>query len=120
MRVRRLGSASLVATGTGAGTRQLPGLPNVLRVLGFARGHGGGTRCWSSSSTSTTSRPEDLAVGLDRLRGVAGVRDVISFQGIGKKGRWVQSVRIMADPARREPIVAAAFEETTTLGMRIR
>ena len=64
--------------------------------------------------------PEDLAAGLERLRDVAGVRDVISFQGIGKKGRWIQSVRIMADPARREPIVAAVFEETTTLGLRIR
>src|SRR5258707_1039254 len=30
---------NLVATGSGAGTRQLAGLPNILRVLGFALGH---------------------------------------------------------------------------------
>ena len=64
--------------------------------------------------------PEELAAGLDRLRGVSGVRDVTIFQGIGKKGRWVQSVRVMADPARRQAVVDAVFEETTTLGLRLR
>jgi uncharacterized protein (TIGR00299 family) protein len=110
---------SLVATGVGAGARQLPGLPNVLRVLGFARGHSLDSVLVIEFDIDDQS-PEDLAAGLGRLREVAGVRDLISFQGIGKKGRWIQSIRIMADPARREPVIAAVFDETTTLGLRIR
>jgi uncharacterized protein (DUF111 family) len=111
---------SLIASGTGAGTRQLPGLPNVLRVLGFAHGAGGGDAVLVIEFDVDDQSPEDLAAGLECLRDLAGVRDVISFQGIGKKGRWIQSIRIMADPHRRESVVAAVFEETTTLGLRFR
>ena len=51
--------------------------------------------------------PEELATGLDRLRRVAGVRDVATFSGIGKKGRWLQAVRVMADPVHRDAVVGA-------------
>jgi hypothetical protein len=110
---------NLVATGSGAGTRQLSGLPNILRVLGFARGQAADSVLVIEFDVDDQSS-EDLATGLERLRETAGVRDVVSFQGLGKKGRWVQSIRVMADPARREAIVAAVFEETTTLGLRLR
>ena len=43
-----------------------------------------------------------------------------SFAGVGKKGRFVQSVRIMADPKEREVVVGAVFEQTSTLGLRLR
>jgi uncharacterized protein (DUF111 family) len=109
----------LIATGAGAGARQFPDLPNVLRVLGFARGHGADSVLVIEFDVDDQS-PEDLAAGLDRLRDLPGVRDVVSFQGIGKKGRWTQSIRILGDPRRREPIIATVFDETTTLGLRIR
>jgi len=48
------------------------------------------------------------------------VRDVVTFQGIGKKGRWLQAVRVMAEPAHRDAVVTAVFDETTTLGVRLR
>jgi len=109
----------LVATGTGAGTRRFEGVPNILRVLGFA---------WGTSADQVLvvefdvddQSPEDLAIGLDRLRGLAGVRDVTLFAGMGKKGRLIQSVRIMADPGERQTVVTAVFAETSTLGLRLR
>jgi uncharacterized protein (TIGR00299 family) protein len=109
----------LVATGTGAGTRRFEGVPNILRVLGFAEGSSADQVLVVEFDVDDQS-PEDLATGLDRLRGLAGVRDVTQFAGIGKKGRLVQSVRIMADPGQRETVVSAVFAETSTLGLRLR
>jgi hypothetical protein len=109
----------LVATGTGAGTRKFDGVPNILRVLGFARGTETDAVLVVEFDVDDQS-PEDLATGLDRLRGLAGVRDVMSFAGIGKKGRLVQSVRVMANPGERQAVVDAVFEQTSTLGVRLR
>jgi pyridinium-3,5-bisthiocarboxylic acid mononucleotide nickel chelatase len=110
----------LVATGVGAGSRQLPGIPNVLRVLGFAAAEPMSDTVLVVEFDIDDQSPEELATGLDRLRLVPGVRDVVTFQGIGKKGRWLQAVRVMAEPAHRDAVVAAVFEETATLGLRLR
>jgi pyridinium-3,5-bisthiocarboxylic acid mononucleotide nickel chelatase len=110
----------LIATGMGAGSRQLPGVPNVLRVLGFAAAEPAGDTILVIEFDIDDQSPEELATGLDRLRRVAGVRDVATFPGIGKKGRWLQAVRVMADPAHRDAVVGAVFEETATLGLRLR
>jgi uncharacterized protein (DUF111 family) len=110
----------LIATGMGAGSRQLPGVPNVLRVLGFAAAEPAGDTILVIEFDIDDQSPEELATGLDRLRLVSGVRDVATFPGIGKKGRWLQAVRIMADPTHRDAVVAAVFEETATLGLRLR
>jgi pyridinium-3,5-bisthiocarboxylic acid mononucleotide nickel chelatase len=110
----------LVATGMGAGSRQPPGVPNVLRVLGFAAAERAGDTVLVIEFDIDDQSPEELATGLDRLRRVPGVRDVATFPGIGKKGRWLQAVRVMANPAHRDAVVGAVFEETTTLGLRLR
>lgn len=110
----------LVATGTGAGSRQLPGIPNVLRVLGFAAAEPASDSVLVIEFDIDDQSPEDLATGLDRLRAMPGVRDVATFAGIGKKGRWLQAVRLIADPAHRDAVVSAIFEETATLGLRLR
>lgn len=110
----------LIATGVGAGSRQLPGIPNVLRVLGFAGAEPAAEDVLVIECDIDDQSPEDLATGLDRLRLVPGVRDVATFQGIGKKGRWLQAVRVMADPAHRDAVVVAIFDETATLGVRLR
>ena len=110
----------LIATGMGAGSRQLPGVPNVLRVLGFAAAEPAGDTILVIEFDIDDQSPEELATGLDRLRRVAGVRDVATFSGIGKKGRWLQAVRVMADPVHRDAVVGAVFEETATLGLRLR
>jgi len=88
-------------------------------LLGFARGVAADTVLVIEFDVDDQS-PEELALGLDRLRGLVGVRDVVSFAGVGKKGRFVQSVRVLADPKEREAVVAAVFEQTSTLGLRLR
>ena len=110
----------LIATGMGAGSRQLRGVPNVLRVLGFAAAESAGDTILVVEFDIDDQSPEELATGLERLRRVPGVRDVTTFPGIGKKGRWLQAVRVMADPAHRDAVVGAVFEETATLGLRLR
>lgn len=111
---------TLVASGMGAGSRQLLGIPNVLRLLAFAAAGPAGDAVLVIEFDIDDQSPEDLATGLERLRGMPGVRDIVTFAGIGKKGRWLQAVRVMADPALRDAVVGAIFEETTTLGLRLR
>jgi len=64
--------------------------------------------------------PEDLAIGLDRLRTVPGVLSVSSDMTAGKKGRLAFRIEILAKPSRLEAVVRACFNETTTLGLRWR
>ncbi|MGO8919298.1 MAG: nickel insertion protein [Stellaceae bacterium] len=111
---------TLVAGGMGAGSRELPGIPNVLRVLGFAAAEPTGDTVLVIEFDIDDQSPEDLATGLEHLRAMPGVRDIATFAGIGKKGRWLQAVRVMADPAHRDAVVGAVFEETATLGLRLR
>jgi uncharacterized protein (TIGR00299 family) protein len=111
---------TLVASGMGAGSRELPGIPNVLRALGFATVAETGDTVLVIEFDIDDQSPEDLATGLEHLRSLPGVRDVATFAGIGKKGRWLQAVRVMADPAHRDAVVGAVFEETATLGLRLR
>jgi uncharacterized protein (TIGR00299 family) protein len=113
-------AGTLVASGYGAGSRQLKGIPNVLRVLGMSAVAQPDTPILVIEFDIDDQSPEEMAIALDRLRAVAGVRDVATFHGLGKKGRWLQSVRILADPSQREAVAAAIFSETSTLGLRLR
>jgi pyridinium-3,5-bisthiocarboxylic acid mononucleotide nickel chelatase len=110
----------LIATGAGAGTRDLPGIPNILRLLAFAATDRLADSLLVIEFDIDDQSPEDLARGLDRLRSLEAVRDVVLFQGIGKKGRPLQSVRLLADAAGRDTVLDAVFRETTTIGLRLR
>ncbi len=113
-------SGRLIAKGAGAGTKKFPGLPNILRVLGFAEALPVSDSVLVIEFDIDDQSSEDLAIGLDKLRATQGVRDVVTFAGIGKKGRWIQAVRVMADPAARVAVIEAIFNETATLGLRLR
>ena len=110
---QRLGSV-----GTGFGTRVLEGRPNILRVLEFIS---------HSSSPETVGviefdiddqTAEDLAVGLDRIRSVERVLDVLQRVSYGKKGRLVTEVRVLCDAESIHDVVALCMAETTTIGVR--
>ena len=62
--------------------------------------------------------PEDLAVGLDNLRAIDGVLDVLHMPVFGKKGRIAAQIQLLARPDAREAATEACFSETTTLGLR--
>jgi uncharacterized protein (TIGR00299 family) protein len=110
----------LLAAGAGAGTRDLPGIPNILRILAFAASERLTDSLLVIEFDVDDQSPEDLARGLDRLRDLDAVRDVVLFQGIGKKGRPLHSIRLLAEAAGREGVLDAIFRETTTIGLRLR
>ena len=63
---------------------------------------------------------EEIAFAADRLRAVAGVRDVSLGTRQGKKGRPVTEYRVLAGAADAEAAIGACFRETSTLGLRVR
>ena len=120
-----LAQGRLVSSGYGAGTREFPGLPNVLRMLVLDPGDGESARFQADQVAVLRldvddQSPEDLAIGLERLRALKGVLSVVSSTTWGKKGRVCFGIEILAETAFVEPVARACFEETTTLGVRWR
>ena len=115
----------LLGVGCGAGTRTLPGLPNIVRVLVSER---------LAHPVQDDERDivailefeiddmtgEEIALAADRLRAEAGVLDVSVGMRQGKKGRQLADFRLLARPQASAAIAQACFSETTTLGLRLR
>lgn len=114
-------SRTLIASGTGFGTRPLAGVSNHLRVLCFEV-HGSGSaghRVIDVLEFEVDDQSgEDLAAGLERLRAHEAVLDVTQTPAFGKKGRMVAHVRVLARHAHGYEVANACFQETTTIGLR--
>ena len=115
----------LVGTGIGFGTRRLPGISNCLRVLVLEPAAAppgepaGAHRELAVISFEVDDQSgEDLAAGLDRVRAVSGIHDVVQMMAVGKKGRIAVHVQVLVAPERLAEAVAACFRETTTIGLR--
>ena len=112
----------LTGSGIGFGTRRLPGISNCVRVLvtdttqpSAATGHRTlGVIAFEVDDQSG----EDLATGLERIRAVCGVHDIVQIAAIGKKGRMAVHVQVLAAPGSLPDVIAACFRETTTIGLR--
>ncbi|MEJ0015848.1 MAG: LarC family nickel insertion protein [Acetobacteraceae bacterium] len=112
----------LHATGTGAGTRELPGQPNILRAVLFAGADAQQVAddadilvlCFEIDDMTA----EEIGVAADRLRAVRGVRDLVLIPALGKKGRPVHTFRLLLEPDQREAVAEACFTETSTIGLR--
>jgi uncharacterized protein (DUF111 family) len=63
---------------------------------------------------------EEIALAAERLRALAGVRDVSVGSRLGKKGRPVADFRLLVDPGAQDSVAGACFTETSTLGLRVR
>lgn len=110
---------TLVGGGSGFGTRSLPGLSNVLRLLAYNESKPQEQdRIAEILFEVDDQTPEDLATGLDKLRAHCAVRDVLQLSAFGKKGRMTTHVRILADPLQISAVCDACLEETTTIGLR--
>lgn len=122
---RPSGPRVLRGTGTGFGTRILPGISNCLRVLAFEEGERaplreGRREVGVVEFEVDDQTAEDLAQGLDRLRSHADILDVVQMPALGKKGRMTTHVRVLARAAGVEAAIEACFRETTTIGLRYR
>lgn len=108
--------------GYGAGTKDLPGRPNVLRVLI-------GERQTETSSLSGAGSVLKLECEIDDMNPQlfgpatdllfeAGALDVFLTPVQMKKGRPGTLLTVLCPPDRRQPIADVLFRETTTLGVR--
>jgi len=113
-------AATLIASGSGFGTMRLDGMSNVLRVLAFERGATAVLRepVGLCAFEVDDQSPEDLATGLEALRAMDAVHDVIQVPAFGKKGRMCVHVQVLAVAAAADAVMAACLEQTTTLGVR--
>jgi len=113
----------LVGTGIGFGTKVFPGISNVVRVLVFEDAVAAAPWQWEPIVTIAfevdDQTPEDLAAGLERLRTVEGVRDVVQSPVLGKKNRLATRVQLVVAGEARDAAIAACFAETTTIGLRV-
>ena len=110
MRIRQLGY--------GAGDRDLPGVPNVLRIaVGDATGAPDLQRVVVLESEIDDMNPQIFGVLMDRLL-AAGALDVFYAPIQMKKNRPGTLVSVVALPEHRDGLSGVLFRETTTLGVR--
>ena len=115
------GEGRIVATGYGAGTRSLQGMPNVLlaRLL---------SRDLSVAAAPVTliefdiddMTGEEIATAVGHLRDVPGVIDLVTYPVTGKKGRTATAFRLIVRPDGADSVAAACFSQTSTIGLRLR
>jgi uncharacterized protein (TIGR00299 family) protein len=104
--------------GYGAGDRDLPGTPNVLRVLvGHDDGAPAGERVVVLECEIDDMNPQIFGVVMDRLY-AAGALEVFYSAVQMKKNRPGTLLTVVAPPDRRERMTAIVFRETTTIGLR--
>jgi len=120
--------------GYGAGRREVPGRPNVLRAVlvdpaaapadaygaapaEAAAGHGVSDHVVLEANIDDMT-PELLAHAANALR-EAGALDVWMSQALMKKGRPGVVLHVLAAAGDRESLAETVFAETTTFGLRV-
>ena len=118
------------STGYGAGSREIPNQPNVLRLI-LGESLAGESAAEPASSSQPTERigivettiddatPELLSYVADRLL-AAGASDVHRTPIQMKKGRSGTLLTILCSPSRAPELRQIVFLESTTLGLRYR
>jgi uncharacterized protein (TIGR00299 family) protein len=104
-------------TGHGAGTRETPGRPNVLRLIVGEEAGAGGERVVVLETEIDDASPQLLGPLVEGLL-AAGALDAYFTPVQMKKGRPGVLVTVLAEPSRRRPLEEILFRETTTLGVR--
>jgi uncharacterized protein (TIGR00299 family) protein len=108
----------VAGVGYGAGDRDLPGTPNVVRVVvGEADDAQAATRVAVVACEVDDMNPQILGALMDRLY-AAGALEVFYTPVHMKKNRPGTLVTLVARPEDREALTALLFRETTTIGVR--
>ena len=104
--------------GYGAGDRDEPGTPNVLRVLiGEAAEHGRDDRVAVVECEIDDMNPQIFGVVMERLYAV-GALEVFYVPVQMKKNRPGTLLTVIVSPERRAAVADVIFRETTTIGLR--
>jgi pyridinium-3,5-bisthiocarboxylic acid mononucleotide nickel chelatase len=118
---------TLTRVGHGAGARDYPERPNVVRAL-LGRAPAAGRAAGAAAEgphvvvvefTVDDATPQLLAYATERLF-AAGALDVHTTPVQMKKGRAGQQMTALARPDDLDAVTRAVLTETTTLGLRIR
>jgi uncharacterized protein (TIGR00299 family) protein len=114
-------SLRLKHSGTGCGTKTVKGISNILRALVFepvAQNSFNQDQVAVCRFELDDQSPEDLAIGLDRLRALPAVLDVVQTAVFGKKGRMMMQIQVLAEVPALASVIEQCFIETSTLGIR--
>lgn len=112
-----------IAVGHGAGTRELPDRPNLLRLVAGVEpaavpGRAPLERCTVIEANIDDMNPQLYEPLLDGLL-AAGARDVWLTPVHMKKGRPGVIVGVLCDPGDRQALATRLLRESTTLGVRM-
>jgi uncharacterized protein (DUF111 family) len=107
------------ATGYGAGTREYPDFPNVLRVLLGETGEKSATdeRLWIIETNLDDASPQIIGHVMDRVFEL-GALDCFFTPVQMKKNRPGVLLSVLCAPSEKETVMKLLFTETTTLGVR--
>ena len=111
--------ARLLSSGLGAGTRQLPVMPNIVRAMVHdlaARPANDIVAVIAFDVDDMTG--EEIGQAAERLRAATGVLDLALSQHLGKKSRPLTGFRLLVEPAHREAVIDLCLVETSTIGLR--
>ncbi len=104
--------------GCGAGTRELPGIPNVLRAFyGEARAFDPGRSVHVIEAAIDDASPQLLAHFLERAF-EEGALDAALSPIVMKKNRLGTKLTLLAPVDRMDALIEAVFRETTSIGVR--
>jgi uncharacterized protein (TIGR00299 family) protein len=104
--------------GYGAGERDNPSTPNVLRVLiGESAERPRGDRVTVVECEIDDMNPQIFGVAMDRLY-AAGALEVFYVPVQMKKNRPGTLLTVIVPPERRQAVADIVFRETTTIGLR--
>jgi len=117
------GAAAICGVGYGAGARDPPGTPNVLRVILMETGE-------ETDNSMVSDRVDILETNVDDVSGEviaytvscltdAGARDVSVLPAQMKKGRSGYLIRVICTPADSNRLAALMARELGTLGVRV-
>ncbi len=106
-------------TGYGAGTREYPDFPNVLRVLlGETEAHGANDeRLWMLETNLDDASPQIIGHVMDRVLEL-GALDCFFTPVQMKKNRPGVLLSVLCGRDEKEAVMKLLFTETTTLGVR--
>ena len=107
------------SVGYGAGTADIPDLPNLLRVIIAELKtslHTDESYCIETNIDDMN--PEFYPFVMEKIMN-AGAMDVFLVPIIMKKGRPGILLNALVEPGRENPVIETIYRETTTIGLRI-
>lgn len=104
--------------GRGAGTREFPEIPNILRVYyGDAASFEAHKSVFIVEATIDDATPQLLAHFLERAL-EEGALDATLSPVVMKKNRLGTKLSVLVESARLDALIEAVFRETTSIGVR--